>query len=269
MKRHALAAALVAGLSVPLAAVPGEDLFPGAAASYAVSLDGRVLWERDGTLPRPPASLTKIMTSLVILDGEWRPEAVVEVSERAARESGSRLGLRPGERMRAVDLLTAMLVRSANDAAVALAEHAAGSVEIFVESMNEKARGLDLSATRFANPTGIDSPGQLSSARDLLRLAEVALAHPEFARLVALEEADIATLDGRRFHVGTSNLLLGRLPGAKGVKTGFTSGAGKCVVALAERDGHRVLAVLLDAPDRWWAADAMIREAFDVAAAQK
>jgi D-alanyl-D-alanine carboxypeptidase (penicillin-binding protein 5/6) len=209
------------------------------------------------------------MTALVLLDSEWRPDAVVTVSARAAAAGGTRLGLEAGETMRAGDLLTAMLIRSANDAAVALAEHAAGSVERFVERMNERAAELGLDGTRFANPTGFDAPGQTSSARDLARLAETALGLPEFARTVALDRAQVATVEGRRFDVATSNALLGRVPGARGVKTGFTSLAGKCLVAFVERDGHRVLAVLLDAPDRWWAADAMIGEAFDAALADE
>lgn len=254
--------------TAPQASAPRPvDRFPRAAASYVVVLDGRVLWERSPDTPRPQASLVKIMTGLVLLDGEWDANAVVAVSARAARQTGSQLGLEVGEEMNAGELLTALLVISANDAAVALAEHAAGSVERFVERMNAKAKALGLSATHFVNPTGLDAEGQASSANDVAKLADTALGHAEFARLVALQSTRVETLGGRRFELETSNALLGRLPGAKGAKTGFTSAAGKCVVALAERGGHRVLAVLLDAPDRWWAADGMIREAFDVASA--
>ena len=273
MRRPSLVAA--ATLAAALHPAPGTaeppaaavDRFPKAAASYLVTLDGRVLWERAADEPHPPASLAKIMTALVLLEGEWHPETPVTVSARAAAAGGSRIGLRAGESMRADDLLTALLVPSANDAAVALAEHAAGSVERFVERMNERAKSLGLTQTRLANPTGLDATGQTSSARDLLRLAEAALQHAEFARRVAIERERVLTLGGRPIDLVTSNALLGRLAGTKGVKSGFTSGAGKCLVALAEQNGHRVLAVLLDAPDRWWAADAMIREAFDVASA--
>ena len=258
---RAVALALALGTALGAAGEP-FDRFPRAAASYLVALDGRVLWEREADAPRPPGSLAKIMTALVVLDGDWDAEAVVTVSAGAEGQTGSRLGLRRGEKITAGDLLTAMLVRSANDAAVALAEHAAGSVERFVEAMNAKAAELGLESTRFRNPTGLDAAGQTSSARDLAHLAEAALAHPAFARAVALERATVATRGGRRFSIETSNLLLGRLRGAKGVKTGYTSAAGKCVVALAERDGRRVLVVLLDAPNRWWAADALIEEAF-------
>lgn len=246
---------------VLLAAVP-VDPFPKAAASYVIAVDGAVIWERNAADVRPPASLAKIMTALVLLEAGWDPEAVVTVAPAAADVSGARLGLRKGERMRAGDLMAAMLVRSANDAAVALAVHAAGSVPAFVRKMNARAADLGLAATRFANPTGLDAPGQVSTARDLLRLTEAALVHPEFARLVATERTTVSTLGGRRFPIESSNALLGRLDGARGVKTGHTSKAGKCVVALAEREGCRVLAVLLDAPDRWWAAAALIEKAF-------
>lgn len=239
------------------------DPFPDAAASYVVSVDGRTLWERDAETPRPPASLAKIMTALVLLEGDWKEDAVVTVGAGAASVPGSRLKLKKGDRMRAGDLLTVMLVRSANDAAVALAEHAAGSVDAFAERMNERASALGLDRTRFVNPTGLDAEGQVSTAADLLRLTEAALAHEGFASRVALESATVTSVDGRRFSVDSSNALLGRVEGARGVKTGFTSRAGKCVVALAERDGCRVLAVLLDAPDRWWAAAVLVEKAFE------
>lgn len=238
------------------------DPFPKAAASYVVAVDGAVIWERNADLARPPASLVKIMTALVLLDSDWDPDAVVRIAPAAAEVSGARLGLRKGERMRAGDLMAAMLVRSANDAAVALAVHASGSVPAFVRTMNARAAELGLNSTRFANPTGLDAPGQASTARDLLRLTEAALAHPEFAKLVATERTTVSTLGGRRFPIESSNALLGRVEGARGVKTGHTSKAGKCVVALAERKGCRVVAILLDAPDRWWAAAALIEKAF-------
>ena len=274
-----MAAALAAGVPVPArvsssvrpktpadpAPAAGIDQFPKAAASYLVTLDGVVLWERASDVPRAPGSLAKIMAALVLLEGDWRGDAVVTVSARAASAEGARVGLRAGDRVRAEALLTAMLVRSANDACLALAERAGGNVDTFVARMNARAVEMKLRATRFADPTGLDAKGQASSARDLLRLTEAALKQPVFARLTALKEATIVTESGRSLPVETTNVLLGRLPGAKGVKTGFTAKAGKCLVALAERDGHRVLAVLLDSPDRWWAASAMIEEAFRAA----
>jgi len=260
-------AATAAAESPP--AAPPEDRFPKAAASYLVAIDGRMVWAGKPDEPRPPASLTKIMTALVLLEGDWRPEAPVAVSRAAAAETGSRAGLRAGEKLPAGDLLTAMLVASANDACVALAEHAAGGVPAFVAAMNARAAALGLAATRFENPCGHDAPGQRSSARDLLALAEAALAHPEFARAVALRSAEVKTTGGRRVALKSGNHLLGRSPGVIGVKTGWTPEAGKCLVVLATRDGVRVMIVLLDAADRWWTAAALVEEALDAARAPR
>jgi len=270
----ALAAAVAAVAPTPAPPAPPpeaplQDRFPKAATSYLVAIDGRVAWAGKPDEPRPPASLTKIMTALVLLEGDWKPDALVTVSRAAAAETGSRAGLRAGETLGAGDLLTAMLVTSANDACVALAEHAAGSVAAFVAAMNARAAALGLAATRFENPCGHDAPTQRSSARDLVVLAEAALAHPEFARAVALRSAEVRTTGGRRVALKSGNHLLGSSPGVIGVKTGWTPEAGKCLVVLAERDGARVMIVLLDAADRWWTAAALIEEAFDAARAPR
>jgi D-alanyl-D-alanine carboxypeptidase (penicillin-binding protein 5/6) len=261
---RALAAALLLAAAGPAAGAEGPapvDRFPEAAASYLVEVQGRPLWARAPDAPRLPASLTKIMTALLVLEAGGKPEEWVLVSPRAARETGTRLGLRAGERIRAGDALAATLVASANDACLALAEHVAGSAGAFVDRMNRRAAALGLAATTFENPCGHDAPGQRSSASDLLRLTRAALALPEFRRLVAREEVSLATRDGRSLRGRTGNALLGRLDGAAGVKSGFTPGAGKCLVALVERDGVEVLAVLLDAGGRWWTASALLEEA--------
>jgi len=241
------------------------DAYPRAARAYLVAIDGQEVWARAADAQLPPASLTKIMTALLALEAGDRPGAWIEVSARAARETGSRAGLRAGEALSAEGALTATLVSSANDACLALAEHLAGSAAAFVERMNARAAALGLSATHFQNPCGHDAPGHLSSARDLLRLTRAALAFPEFRRLVALTEATVVTRGGRSLALRTHNLLLGRLRGAVGVKSGYTEGAGRCMVALAVRDGVEVLAVLLDSPDRWWTTSALLELAFDEA----
>ena len=265
--RVGIAAGVV--LLLGLSAEAASDPYPKAAASYVVSVDGEIMWERAADAPRRPASLTKIMTALVALESDWNGTAVVTVSPSAAAATGSRIGLKPGDKMSADDLLTATLVRSANDACLALAQHSAGSIEEFVSRMNIRASAMGLTATRFVNPCGLDAEGQVTSARDLWRLTEAALALPRFAKTVARERAIIRTVGGRVFEIATSNALLGRLPGTAGVKTGYTRGAGKCVVALAERDGVRVVVVLLDAKDRWWAAAGMVERAFEAARAAR
>jgi D-alanyl-D-alanine carboxypeptidase (penicillin-binding protein 5/6) len=260
-------AALLAAL-VLLAAVPGdaahgapEDRFPGAAAAYLVAVDGRVIWARALDSPRAPASLAKLMAALVAAEA-GAGDAWIRVSRRAAGATGSRLGLRGGEEIRRSDALAAMLVASANDACLALAEDVAGSAPAFVERMNRRARDLGLAGTRFVDPCGHDAPGQRVTARDLQVLASAVLRDEGLRRTVARPAVRVETRRGRELAAPSSNALLGRLEGADGVKTGFTPDAGKCVVAHATRDGREVLVVLLGAPDRWWTAAALVERAF-------
>jgi D-alanyl-D-alanine carboxypeptidase (penicillin-binding protein 5/6) len=257
---------LAAFLGAAIAATPAPapvDRFPGAAASYLVAVDGRVVWERKADTPRAPASLTKMMTALVLLERGWDPSAVVTVTARAAAATGSRAGLRAGDRVTAGELFSAMLVGSSNDACAALAEHAGGSAAAFVSRMNARAREMGLAATQFANPCGHDDPGQRSSARDLRMVAEAAMARPEIAAVVKQTAASMVTSQGRKMSVKTGNQLLDRCPGVYGVKSGYTPEAGKCLVAAAERNGKKVLVVLLNADNRWWNAAALIEAAFD------
>jgi D-alanyl-D-alanine carboxypeptidase (penicillin-binding protein 5/6) len=263
-----LIAALLAAAAVAAAPAPSTaptDPFPSAAASYIVAIDGQIVWERDADTPRLPASLTKMMTALLLVERDWDPGAAITISASAAKATGSRAGLKAGEVLIAKDLLTAMLVTSANDACVALAEHAAGDTTTFVARMNARAKELGLNATRFANPCGHDDPGQRSSAYDLAVLAEEAMTHSEIASTVSRIQATIRTAKGRKITVKTGNHLLGRCEGAYGVKTGYTPGAGKCLVAAVQRGRTRVLVVLLDAADRWWSAAGVIEMAFDEA----
>lgn len=252
---------VVAASSRAAAATP-PDLFPKAAASYIVVADGRPLWARHPSAPRAPASLAKLLTALVLLEEGWDATAPVTVSRRAASIEGSRLGLRTGESLAAGDALTALLVRSANDACIALAEHAAGSVEAFVIRMNARAHRLGMLDSRFGQPCGLDAPGQRSTARDLLLLAIRAMEQPEIARRVALAGASVRTIAGRVLSMANGNHLLGRVAGTVGVKTGFTREAGKCLIARVRRDGHDVWLVLLDAPDRWWVAAGIVDAAY-------
>jgi len=258
---------LGAGLRLVLALllsadVAAADLFPGGAAAYLIEVDGRTLWSQSADRPLPPASLTKIMTALVFLESGKPLDGVVMVSVRAQRAGGSRLGLKAGERLRAAEALAATLLRSANDACLALAEHVAGDKARFAALMNARARELGLTRTHFTNPCGHDEPGHLSTARDLAVLARAAMAKPVFARIVETVDLPIATLDGRRFALVNGNELVGRYEGAVGVKTGYTPGAGKCLVAIARRDGVEVLLVLLNGRNRWWESVAALDRAF-------
>lgn len=243
------------------AAGPG-DPFGSVAAAYLVKVDGRELWARNPDRRLAPGSLTKMMTGLLVLE-RADPGQVATVSLEASRETGTRLGLEAGDRMLVIDLLVAALLGSANDACHALADHVAGSEKEFVLLMNARAREMGLSHTRFANACGHDASGLYSTARDLASLAETAMGNPVFAKIAGVVGGGISTADGgKNFSVENKNELIGRYRGAKGVKTGFTGSAGKCLVALAERGRKRVLLVLLNAPDRWWKAEEILDAAF-------
>lgn len=239
------------------------DPFPQKqAASYLVTVDRKPLWARNPDKPVPPASLTKVMTALLVLE-RGRLDETATVGPGSSRETGSRIGLKAGDRMKVRDLLAAAVIQSANDACRALAEHVGGTEARFVEMMNTRAAALGLERTRFANACGHDHPRHRSTARDLALLAEAALAHKAFADLAAMVRTSVRTVDGTRvFNLENKNELIGRYPGAIGVKSGFTARAGKCVIALAERDNVRVMLVLLGASERWWNAEAMLDRAF-------
>jgi D-alanyl-D-alanine carboxypeptidase (penicillin-binding protein 5/6) len=239
--------------------------FPGGAAAYFVEAQGSTLWSHRADRSLPPASLTKIMTALVFLESGLPLEGVVSVSASAQRATGARLRLRAGEEMRARDVLAAMLLQSANDACLALAEHVAGTAERFAAAMNRRARELGLARTHFTNPCGHDEPRHRSSARDLAELTKAAMRQPVFAELVQTVELRVATLRGRSFDLENGNELVGRYPGAVGVKSGYTARAGKCLVALARRNGVTVLLVVLNAPNRWWESVALLDRAFEQA----
>jgi len=155
------------------------------------------------------------------------------------------------------------VIRSANDACRALADFLDAN---FVQKMNQRAAALKLANTHFEDPCGHDRPGQYSTAAELARLAEQVLQHAEYRAIAGMHDTTIRTVDGRRrFYLRNTNALIGRYPGAIGLKTGHTEGAGNCLVALAERDGVRVLAVLLNAPNRWWNAAGLLDRAFAAA----
>lgn len=230
--------------SAQLLALGSPEL--SAPAGILTTRDGRVLWERDAHQARPMASTTKIMTALVVLE-RADLDAVATVSEAATAVEGSTAGLVAGQRVPVRTLLAALLVRSANDAAIVLAEHVAGSVEAFVRLMNAKARELGLEDTHFTNPHGLDEEGHESSAADLATLARVAMAHPTFAEIVGRPDVVVPRAKGGARRYETTNRLVTDYPGATGVKTGWTDGAGYCVVASAERDGVGLVAVVLGA----------------------
>jgi len=250
---------LVAVLLGALSAWAVEDRFPRVADAYIVKRDGRVLWAAGEHERHAPASLTKMMTALLVLERGELDEPVV-VSRAAARERGSRIGLRAGEQLRARELLAATIMHSANDACRALADHGGPT---FVARMNQRAATLGLRNTNFVDPCGHDRPGQYSTAADLARLAEQVLQHAEYRSIAAMQDTTIRTVDGRRrFRLHNTNALIGRYDGVIGVKTGTTGQAGYCVIAAAEKNGSRVLVVLLNSPRRWTVTPRLLDTAF-------
>lgn len=223
---------------------PAGDLPPIPAAAYVV-LDGDTgepLASYNADQPRPVASLTKLMTARLVLDaGPLEHTATVPPLQLAGDESQA--GLEPGDHVSRDDLLEAMLVASANDAARTLAVDVAGNENRFVEMMNAEAAAANLDATRYTNPTGLDDPAQHSSAADVARLAHDLMDDPAFRRIVAAEST---TLDGSA--LPATNDLLGTYQGADGIKTGYTDEAGWCLAASATRDGRSIVAVVLGAP---------------------
>lgn len=254
---------------------PNPQLHPSeVSAAAAVLMDattGELLFTRNPDEVLPPASITKILTALAILERGHLSDAVV-VSQAAAGVGGYRLGLRGGQRISLNDLLAAILIRSANDAAVAAAEHVGHGLSGFVALMNAKAQELGMHHSHFANPHGLDEPGHYTTARDMAILTRVAMEHPDFARLVRTREVTVTIWKpGRRGFarqtrvIQTHNKLLGRLEGADGVKTGYTDAAGRCLVASASRGGQRMIAVLLNDRQRWTDAATLLRYGFESA----
>ena len=229
-----------------------------ASALYLIELQsGRILLEENATRRLPPASLTKIMTALVALESAPLQEAV-KIHPRAIVHHSS-YNFQPGEEFILRDLLTAMLVASANDACEAIAWHIGGDDRRFVALMNERARALGLKNTHFANACGFDAPGHYSTAADLAKLTEQALQQPIFSMMVRTLVRDISTVDGsRQLSVHSTNELL-LDPDVTGVKTGYTSKAGRCLIASMFKDDHRLLLVGLNVMNRWEQATGLLR----------
>ena len=207
--------------------------------------DGHVLWAENADQPWYPASLTKLMTAYVVFDQIKRGEATLTseiiVSPHANGQPKSRVGMGVGKRIALADALNGLLVHSANDLAVALAEAVAGSEDEFVEEMNQTALKLGMLHTQFVNANGLPKEGQATTARDMGLLARALIRDfPEWMPIYAKEDIQIGA---RSFH--THNKLLGVFDGADGMKTGFTCGAGYNIVASATRNGRKIVAVVL------------------------
>jgi serine-type D-Ala-D-Ala carboxypeptidase (penicillin-binding protein 5/6) len=247
------AARTLATLAVLLAAAPAaaaERPPKVGSAAAALVVDGRngeVMFARNVDSRRSIASTTKLMTALLALE-RARPREVFTAPPYNALPPESRINLRAGERMTVGDLLEALLLESANDAAVTLAEGISGSREAFVAEMNERAAELGLDDTRYANPIGLDHPANYSTARDLAALSLRLMRRPRFRRIVDMAEAELESGERRRV-VDNRNGLVARYPWVTGIKTGHTILAGDVLVGSASgRSGARVISVVLGEP---------------------
>lgn len=231
-----------------------KNVLPPAFSARSVFIEdlatSTILFQKDANISVPIASTTKIMTALVASE-YYKQNSVLSVSS-SAYTPGSRVGFNFGEDLSFRSLLYGMLLNSGNDAAYALAENYPGGVLGFVSAMNKKVMALNLRNTHFDNPAGFDSPNHYSSAADLAKITEEALKNYELARVFATKETNIVSLDKKYTHqLLNLNKLLTQVNGVLGVKTGTTDAAKENLVTLIERNGHRVLIVVLGSNDRF------------------
>ncbi len=249
------------GPSIPLvkAAYVSEPLLPTslgvsppeltAHGVFVMDLDsGLILYDKNPHLRLKPASLTKIMTSMVALD-YFQEDDILKV-KNGQNSIGNTAKLLKGDQLNASDMLYALLVPSGNDAAVTLAENYPGGYIAFLKRMNEKVTELGLKDTHFVNVSGIESPNHYTSAYDIAMISRSALTRLSFSNIVSTKSITLNSLKGHKYPLASTNILLGR-PDVLGVKTGWTPEAGECLVILVERDNHKVLISLLNSTDRF------------------
>jgi serine-type D-Ala-D-Ala carboxypeptidase (penicillin-binding protein 5/6) len=246
----------------PIPTLKEGALQPDIDAKSALIMDyntGLILYGKNINEEMPMASLTKIMTAILILEHHSLSEVVTVPSSYSSLE-GVRIWLSKGEQLTVGDLLKALLIRSAGDAAMALAEFHSGTVEDFVKEMNERAKELNLIHTHYVNPIGLDAKGHYSSAADLATITKYALHFPAFREIVKQDSATITSVDGRTSHsFESTNYLLNSYLDIEGVKTGTTDEAGESLINLARgAQGQQVIAVLLNSPGRFQENKSMI-----------
>ena len=263
---HRLILCFMAFLLIPLTAesAPPPVLNHAHSAVLMECATGEVVYDKHGDKRMPPASTTKILTALIAIESGRLAEPVI-VSDRAAKTEGSRMHLKKGQVLSLEELVTGLLLRSGNDAGVAIAEHLAGSVESFAEQMNARAYALGAHDCHFINPHGLPAPDHYVTAKSLAKIARCAMQNKTFAEIVAKRTAEIDWEDTAGTHhrsLRNTNKLLWQYPAADGIKTGTTGEAGACLVASAHKDDHRYIAVLLNDPTRWQDAVALLKWGF-------
>lgn len=237
----------------PLPVLAAESSFPTLSAQGVIATDlgsGITLYEKNADAPLLPASTTKIVTALVSLDA-YQLDQVLTVGKGVSVD-GQKMGLYTGEKMKFENLLYGLLVYSANDAAETLAQDYPGGYDAFISAMNQKAKDLSMTNTYFDNPVGLDTDGQRSTAKDLIRASEVAMRNANFSKVVGTKNIVVTDESGKKSYVLQNvNQLLGTTPGVMGVKTGWTENARENLVTYIERDGHKVMIALLGSQDRF------------------
>lgn len=212
---------------------------------------GKIIYEKASDEQLPPASMTKIMTMLLIMEeldrGSLTLDEKVRTSEKAASMGGSQIFLEAGEEMTVEELLKAIAIASANDASVALAEHIAGTEEEFVKRMNEKVKTLGLENTHFSNSTGLPAKNHYSSARDMAMMAKELLKHEEITNYTSLYEDYLRENTDKKFWLVNTNRLVKFYEGVDGLKTGYTSEAKFCLTATAKKNNMRMISVVMGA----------------------
>ncbi len=246
-----------------------SDIFAGridcmesaASAALIEASSLQMLLAKDQTLRLPMASTTKVITALITLE-RCSMDEVVSVAKEAVGVGGSCLYVREGEKLTVRDLLYGLMLRSGNDAAAALAIHIGGSIEGFADIMNERARLMGLENSNFVSPNGLDREGHYSSAYDLCVIAAKALENPDFRRIVSTQYYTIQT-DQRKIYVKNKNTMLWDYEGCIGVKTGYTSKSGRCLVFAAERNGMLLVGCVLNCRPMFEVAAEMLDFGFD------
>jgi len=248
----------------PLPVLSDNSDFPILSAQSVMAQDlssGLVLYEKNSETPFLPASTTKIITALVSFD-YYPMDAVLTVGQVTV--PGQKMGLYRGEQITAQSLLEGLLIFSANDAAQVLADNYPGGQDEFVAAMNLKAKQFNLENSFFVNPSGLDGNGQVSTARDLIRIAEIAMKNVKFAEMVGTKGKIVTSVDGKIPHRLTNiNELIGEVPGVFGVKTGWTENARENLVTYIERDNKRVMIAMLGSQDRFGETKELINWIFE------
>lgn len=266
--RKAAAAVLAAILVFSIViSVKAEVEINAKSAILVETESGRVLYEYNADEQLPPASVTKIMTMLLVMEaidrGEITYDTIVTASERAKSMGGSTIFLDTGEQMSVDDLLKGIAVASGNDACVAIAEHLSGTVEAFVDVMNNRAAELGMTNTHFVTCNGLDDDNHYTSARDISIMSRELLKHKDIFRYTTIW---MDSLRDGKFQLANTNKLIRYYSGANGLKTGSTSKAGNCISATAKRDDMQLCAVVLGSPNskaRFAAASSLLNYGFD------